>query len=119
MQHSSYYLTTQSLRAHNLNVFVYSVYESIVLDHINIAGLSNLSLEIKNNSASGNIIDVSTYGSPNEVDYFPIENNLFNATIGPGEFKHVEFNVTTGFLRVTIRTDANINVNVYMHGNLG
>lgn len=105
------------MRVSNLNVYTYSIYESIVIDKISVNGITNFGVEIKNHGA-GNVVDVSTYGSPNGVDYFPIENNLFNATIGPGQLKHVEFTSVTGFLRITVQTDADTNIDVYLHGNI-
>jgi len=104
------------MHAANTNVFTYSVYESVVIDKLNINGLTGFGVEIKNNSISGNVTNVSTYGSPNGIDYYPIENNLFQTNIGPGELKHVEFGLITGFLRITVQTDADINIDIYVHG---
>ena len=118
MQQNHYYLKTHCMRSTNTNIYVYSMYESIVLDNIAIAGITNFGIEVRNKSASGTVTDVSVYGSPDSVEYFPIQNNLFNATIGPGEFKHCELVVVTGFLRVSVQTDQDINIDVYLHGNI-
>lgn len=118
MQQNHYYDANKCMRCSNSGLFVYSIYESIVLDNIPIAGITNFGLEVKNNSSSGNVIDVSTYGSPNGVDYYPIENNIFQGIIGPKTLEHVEFTLVSGFLRITIKSDADINIDVYLHGNL-
>lgn len=106
------------MRTFNVNVFAYAIYDSIVLDKISVNGITNFGLEIKNNSSVGNVVGVSTYGSPNGIDYFAFESNLFNDTIGPGELKHVEFTAVTGFLRISVQTDTDINIDVYLHGNI-
>ena len=118
MEKHHYYTANQCMRCVNTNLFVYSIYESIVLDNITVAGLTNFGLEIKNNSAAGNVIDVSIYASPNGVDYYPLESHFFDQNIGPGEIDHCDFVVVTGFLRVSVKTDADINIDIYLHGNL-
>lgn len=118
MQKCFYNTNLHSLRATNLGIFAYSIYESIILDKISINGITNFGLEVKNNSNSGNVTKVLTYGSPNGFEYFAIENDLFNAAIGPGELQHIEFVLVTGFLRISVQTDADINIDIYLHGNI-
>lgn len=118
MQKTFYNTNLQSLRALNTNLFVYSVYESIVLDKVAITGITSFGLEVKNNGSSGNVTRVCVYGSPNGIDYFLQETNAFSSSIVPGDIQHVEFNVVTGFLRVSVYTDADTNIDVYLHGNI-
>lgn len=117
MQKTFYNTNLQSMRAINTGLFVYSTYESIVLDYISINGLTNFGLEIKNYGA-GNITDVSVYGSPNGIDYFLIKDNLFGGLIIPGTIQHAEFTAVSGFLRISVQTDTNTNIDVYLHGNI-
>lgn len=117
MQKTFYNTNLQSLRSLNTNLFVYSAYESIVIDRVSITGITNFGLEIKNNS-TGNITTVCIYGSPDGIDYFIQEPNAFPGSIGPGELQHSEFTLVSGFVRVTVQTDTDINIDVYLHGNI-
>lgn len=113
-----YNTNLQSMRASNIGLQTYAIYELIVLDNISVNGITHFGLEIKNNSNVGNVTNVSIYASPNSVDYFPIENNIYQANIGPATIKHVEFTTITGFLRITVQVDADVNIDVYLHGNI-
>jgi hypothetical protein len=118
MQKTFYNTNLHSLRAFDTNLFVYSVYESIVLDRISVNGITSFGLELKNNSVTGNITEVSVYGSPNGIDYFLQESSVFSGVIEPGSIQHTEFSIITGFLRISVKTDMDINIDVYLHGNI-
>lgn len=117
MQTCFYNTNLQSLRASNVNLYVYSAYESIVLDNVAVTGQTNFGIGLKNNGP-GTVFDVSIYGSPNGVDYYLIESGLFNTNIHTDELKHVEFSHVTGFLRVSVQVDADANLSIYLHGNI-
>jgi hypothetical protein len=118
VQKAFYNTNLSSLRSWNIDVPVYSSYESIVLDKIGITGITNFGVEIKNNGITGNVIDCSVYGSPNGIDWFDLQSNLFTSYIEPGEFRHVEFTVVTGYLRVSVQSDIDTNINIHVHGNI-
>lgn len=118
MQKTFFNTNLQSCRAINTGLTVYSIYESIVIDKVCVNGITNFGLEIKNNSPTANITEVCLYGSPNGFEYFLQETNIFANTIKPGELQHAEFNIVTGFIRISVQTDANANIDVYLHGNI-
>jgi hypothetical protein len=112
-----YVIYPKYLRSVNLSVPVYMAYNSIVLDNISIDGVSNMALEINNANLAGNVTDAAIYGSPDGVNYFLLHDNIFAGNVGPSTFSHKEFTGTTGFIRVVISSDTDMNIDVYFHGN--
>ena len=113
----SYLMGVQSIYSKNVDLAVYSAFENIVLDSVQITAITNFFLTIKNNSGSGNVTVVNVYVAPNQTDFTLIESHLFT-TIGPGTTQAHTFQAIAGFMRVTVETDANINIDVHLNGNL-
>ena len=111
-----YVLSPYTIHTYNRGLHLYPNYEIVVLEGVVVSGITNLSLEIKNSSGSGNIVSVIIYGSPDGIDYFVLDNELFPSKITPGQLVHEEFTVVTKFIRVTVEATENIIMDIHLHG---
>ena len=114
----SFVIQPHCIYSRNLGVVITSAFEYILLDAISIAGITNFSVIVKNNSNVGNITNVTVYSTPNGIDYIPIVTDLFKAYITPNTTQYKEFVAVSRFLRITVQSDSNINLDLHLNGNL-
>ncbi len=107
-----------ALHSTNIGINVYSGYETIVLDRVNTPTITNFAITVKNNNNSGNLTKINVYGSPNGIDYFLYADHLFSGVIAPHKIEHREFTMVSLFVRIAVESDADINIDMYLHGSL-
>lgn len=116
---NQYALGDIHLYAQNKNLFVGNQ-ETIILDNLQVMGLSSFNLIINNNTGqpTDTITQVSIYAREDELeDYYLIKDNVFPYTVPGGEIQNYSFSVLVKTLRITAVSSSNSNLNVYMHGN--
>ena len=115
-EYNAYSLIPYYFVAKNLDIFVSNT-ETIVLDNVYCGAVTTFALTIKNKNSSGKITNVSVYGTPNDVDYFIVNNDLFPNGITHNNIDHTEFYALVGKMRVTVTTDTSeLNLDVYLRG---
>lgn len=107
-----------ALHSRNENIIIYNGSETIVLEDVSTPTITNFAITAKNNSIAGNLTKISVYGSANGIDYFLFKNNLLQTSLLPGTIQHLEFIIVTLFIRITVVSNADINVDLHLHGSL-
>jgi hypothetical protein len=107
-----------ALHSSNLGLNIFMGFETIALDVVGITAITNFAVTIKNNSVSGNITKVIVYVSPDGANWLPYILSLFSGTIGAGLMDSEQFTMVGMFVRISVQSDSDINIDIHLDGNL-
>lgn len=118
MQHNqNYQVGTRLLVSTNLNIFI-PTEETIILEDVFVYGLTNFSVTVKNKGPSGKITNIKIYGSPNGIDFYLVQEDLFPSGIDTNTIEYANFFTLTIVMRITATSDTeDINADIWFHGN--
>src|SRR6266702_4635040 len=115
VQTQNTYSSPLSLFAANKHIYL-SNSETIILETINVAGFSNLSLTITNAANSPDSISiVKVYGSNDGVNYFAIDSNALSS-IAVNSTVNYHFVAVVLFIRITATSTSSSILDCYLVG---
>lgn len=115
--HKTFNTGLMTITANNIGIYVGNN-EVIIINDLNVVGITNFSLMIKNYSTFGTIQNVKVYGSHNGMDFYLIQDDVYPNNILPTHIEYSNFYGLTSVMRITATADIDgTNMDIYLQGS--